>query len=115
MADAGADLAQGLDRPEGGGRGANRRNVSRPPGAARSAPVQAGTCEDARNVDEKLSTGGALRRLRTAHRRAAGTGAERHATDGRESPRQWRPVVEGSAHARFSGLRGSGGKAGDNG
>ncbi len=54
-----AGIAQGLDRAEGGGRRADRRNLPRAPGAAGRTGDQAGSPADARRMDEELSPAGA--------------------------------------------------------
>ena len=64
--------AQGLDRPQGSRRHADRRHVPRAPGAADRARDQARASEDAGNVDAQLPARGAIRRHRPARFRNSG-------------------------------------------
>jgi xylulose-5-phosphate/fructose-6-phosphate phosphoketolase len=68
--------AEGLDRAQGRRRRPDRRNVPRPPGAARRGADQALAPQDPRAVDEELQAGRALRRERNPRPAPVGAGAE---------------------------------------
>ncbi len=76
LADDRAALAEGVDRPQGGGRQAGRGDLARPPGADGRDGREPRARQDARGVDARLPPGRAVRR------RTAGSA--------RRSP-SWRP------------------------
>ena len=82
--------AEGLDRPEGGGRPAGRGLLALAPGAAQGHAHQPRAPRPARGVDAQLPARGAVRRGRRPAARAGRAGARRRAADGREPARQRR-------------------------
>ena len=82
-------LAEGVDRPEGGGREADRGNLPLASGAdGRDEP--AGPCEDSREVAEKLPSAGVVRQGWPAGARPCRIGSRRGAAHERQSARQRR-------------------------
>ena len=103
--------AQGLDRPEGGGRAQGRGLLALAPGAAVRHARQPGAPEAARRLAAQLQARGAVRRRRPAHPRAQGARAQGHAAHGRQPARQRRPAPQAAAHARLPRLRRQGRQA----
>ena len=93
-------MSQGDRRQAGGGllalaSGADERDAR---------PSRA--CPHPRDMDEKLSAGGAVRRDRPTQGRARGAAASRDAPHERQSARQWRRALARSEAARLSRLCG---------
>ena len=93
VADDRAAHAEGLDRPEGGGRQAHRGDVALPPGAAGGHGGPARPRRAARGVDALVPPGGAVRRRRAAR-----------ATTCWPPPRRGRARMSASPHANGGGL-----------
>ena len=104
--------AEGLDRPEGGGRQAHRGDVALPPGAAGGHGGPARPRRAARDVDALVPPGGALRRGRAPARRPAGPRPGGAAPDERQPARQRRRPAAAARDARHARLRRRGGRAG---
>ncbi len=102
LADDRSRDTQGVDRAEGGRRGANRGDVPRAPGSARCARREAGAPPASRTLDEELSTRGALRRTWRARSRACGAAAEGRAAHEREPARERRAPPRRAPRAGFS-------------
>ena len=95
---------QGLDRPEGGGRQADRGQLPRPPGAHRSwtSPEHLHMLEDwlrSYHPEELFDENG------KPDPRTAGAGPQGRAPHGRQPPRQRRPAAAGAAPAGLPRLR----------
>ncbi len=100
-------LAQGLDRPEGGRRPADRGHVALAPGPARRRPREARATWRSSSVAAQLPTGGAVRRRRPPPRGARRAAAARRPADERQPARQRRPAAPRPGAARLPRLRAS--------
>jgi len=88
LAGAGAAQPQGLDRAGSRGRGANRGNLARPPGAAGRCPGGSPASGPAGVVAALLPPGGAVRRAGATAPRAGRLPPPAGPADEREPPRQ---------------------------
>src|SRR5512133_3344587 len=92
VADDRSPVAEGLGRSEGGRRPPRRGLLAGAPGSAAGSEEEPRAVADARGVDARAETRGALRRRRQADPGAEGARARGPATDERQSPRQrWNP------------------------
>ncbi len=112
LADDRAQVAQGLDRAEGGRRPADRRHFPCAPGAAVRPGHPSRTSQAAGRLAEELPAGGTVRRAGPPEAGTGRTRAQGRTPHGRESARQRRHAAARPAHAGFSRLRGRRARAG---